>query len=515
MTPPTSAQTAATGARLARPLSRRDFLRSSGRVAVAAGIASQLGWLTACSGSSGPSWSALARSLHGRLIRPGQPGYMSASLPENTRYAARLPAAVARCADTADVATAVRWARDNGVALVARSGGHSYAGYSTTTGLLIDLNGMTAVTADPAAGTARVVGAARNRDVASALQPLEVTISAGRCPGVAVAGLTLGGGFGFSARQLGLTADALVETELVTADGQILTCSATENTDLFWACRGGGGGNFGFNTSFTFRTTPVGDVSVYRCTWKRVDVAAVFDSFQRLLAAAPDGFSMRLGFGAATKPGAPVSLEAIGQHFGPSSQLAELLAPVLAAAPPTAREIRDVTYWEGKDLLADNEGPSAFTERSSFAPGPITAGGLAAVAELLHQLPATLGPSSGSLKVFSWGGAISRVAPADTAFVHRDALALLSVGTSWASDEQSASVQRLLAWGDRVFETLRPYTSNQSYQNFIDPALRDWPRAYYGANLERLVRIKQQVDPDDVFRFAQSIPTRLPAAVAA
>ena len=269
-----------------------------------------------------------------------------------------------------------------------------------------------------------MVGAARNRDVASTLQPLEVTISAGRCPGVAVAGLTLGGGFGFSARQLGLTADALVETELVTADGKVLTCNATENPDLFWACRGGGGGNFGINTSFTFRTTPVGDVSVYRCTWKSVDAAALLDTFQRVLAGAPDGFSMRLGFGAATRPQDPVSLEAIGQYFGPSTQLADLLAPVFAIAPPTTREVRDVTYWEGKDLLADNEGPSTFTERSLFAPQPIESGGLAALARMLHEVPSTTGPSSASLKVFSWGGAINRVAPTATAFVHRDALAL-------------------------------------------------------------------------------------------
>ena len=495
--------------RLAAPLSRRDFLKSSGRVAAAAGLATQLGWLTACSSGSAPNWDALARSLRGRLIRPGQPGYMAAALPENTRYATNLPAGVVRCGDTTDVATAIQWARENGVTLVARSGGHSYAGYSTTSGLMIDLNAMTNVTADPAAGTARVVGAARNRDVASALQPLEVTISAGRCPGVAVAGLTLGGGFGFSARQLGLTADALVETELVTADGKVLTCNATENPDLFWACRGGGGGNFGINTSFTFRTTPVGDVSVYRCTWKSVDAAALLDTFQRVFAGAPDGFSMRLGFGAATRQKDPVSLEAIGQYFGPSTQLADLLAPVFAIAPPTTREVRDVTYWEGKDLLADNEGPSTFTERSLFAPQPIESAGLAALARMLHELPSTTGPSSASLKVFSWGGAINRVAPTATAFVHRDALALLSIGATWASDEEPSGVRRLLDWINRFWETTRQYTSTESYQNFIDPALMDWEHAYYGDNLQRLVAVKREIDPHDVFRFPQSLPTRL------
>jgi FAD/FMN-containing dehydrogenase len=495
-------------ARLSNPVTRRAFLKSSGRAAAAAGLASQLGWLTACSGAGGPNWSGLARSLHGRLIRPGQPGYQDAALPQNLRYATRLPAGIARCADAGDVRTAIRWARDNGVSLVPRGGGHSYAGYSTTPGLLIDLNGMTSVSADPASGTARVVGAARNRDLASALQPLEMTVSAGRCPGVAVGGLTLGGGFGFSARQLGLTADALLETEIVTAAGDLLTCNATQNPDLFWACRGGGGGNFGINTSFTFRTTPVGDVSVYRCTWKSVDAALLFDTFQRVLAGAPDGFSMRLGFGAATSPQGAVSLEAIGQHFGPSAQLAELLAPAFAVAAPTTKEVRDVTYWEGKDLLADNEGPSAFTERSLFVPQPVGSAGLGALAELLHELPTTTAPSGGSVKVFSWGGAINRVPSAATAFVHRDALALLSVGVNWVTDEESRNIGRLLAWATRVWETMRAYTSTQSYQNFIDPALTDWQQAYYGANFDRLVSVKRQVDPDDVFRFAESIPVR-------
>ncbi len=248
-------------------------------------------------------------------------------------------------------------------------------------------------------------------------------------------------------------------------------------------------------------------MSVYRCTWSSVDPAQLLDAFQQVLAAAPDAFSMRLGFGAPSNPRAPITLEAIGQYFGPSTQLAGLLAPVFGTAAPTTKEVHDVTYWEGKDLLADNEGPSAFTERSLFAPRPINADGLAVFADLLHRRPSTVGPSSGSVKVFSWGGAIARLAPSATAFVHRDALALLSVGANWATDEEPSSVRRLLAWVDRFWTSMRPHTSNESYQNFIDPALAGWERAYYGSNLERLVAVKRRVDPDDVFRFPQSIPT--------
>ena len=126
------------------------------------------------------------------------------------------------------------------------------------------------------------------------------TVSAGRCPTVGVSGLTLGGGFGFSARKLGLACDALVSTEIVKADGAIVTVDAQHDPDLFWACRGGGGGNFGINTAFTFQTTPVGNVTVYRLNWSTADPVRIFDAFQQVLAVAPNEFSMRVGMSAFT-----------------------------------------------------------------------------------------------------------------------------------------------------------------------------------------------------------------------
>jgi hypothetical protein len=248
---------------------------------------------------------------------------------------------------------------------------------------------------------------------------------------------------------------------------------------------------------------------VYRCGWDRVDAAALLDSFQRVLATAPDDFSMRLGFAAPPDPKDGIKLEAIGQYFGPSATLADLLAPVFAVADPSTREIHDVTYWQGRDLLADNDGPSAFAERSRFVPRLIGSDGLAAFADHLRRRPATLAASSAGAKLFSWGGAVGRVHPAATAFVHRDALALFGVSANWATDEHPSAVRRLVDWVDEFWQTMGPHTSNRSYQNFIDPVLTDWRRAYYGENLERLVKVKRSVDPDNVFHFPQSIPTRL------
>ncbi len=494
--------------------SRRAFLRRSGAATAALALTPTLPGFGAPASVADRDWARLARALRGRLVRAGDPGYEDFAPGFNLRYDHVLPDGIARCADADDVGTAIRWARDHGVRLAGRAGGHSYAGYSSTRGLLVDVNGMTRVEVDPRAGTALVVGGARNQDLAGALQPVDMTVSGGRCPGVGIAGLTLGGGFGFSARRLGLTADALVETEVVTADGKVLTCNEREHPDLFWACRGGGGGNFGINTSFTFRTTPVGNVAVYRFTWDAVEPEPMLDAGLRLLADGPDAFSMRMGFTVAptgidrTASGG-VSLEAIGQLFGTPAELEDLLAPLVAIAAPRTRELDSVTYWQGKDLLADNEAPSAFTERSRFVPAPLSSDGLAAFGEAVRARPRTVGPSGASVKIFNWGGAINRVPAAATAFVHRDAIALLSVGVGWAVDEHPRRVRRLRAWADDVWEAMAPFTSDASYQNFADPALVDWPRAYYGENLERLVEVKRTYDPDRVFRFAQGIPTEL------
>lgn len=161
-----------------------------------------------------------------------------------------------------------------------RSGGHNYAGYSSTEGLLIDLGQMRSVAVDDDTGLATVQVGARNTDVYESLQPHEAAISVGRCPTVAIGGLVLGGRIGFSSRKLGLTCDSLVETEIVTADGQILTCNERENDDLFWACRGGSRGNFGVNVSCTFQATPVEDVSIYDLQWNLEDGEKVLPALQ-------------------------------------------------------------------------------------------------------------------------------------------------------------------------------------------------------------------------------------------
>ncbi|HTZ56236.1 MAG TPA: FAD-dependent oxidoreductase, partial [Candidatus Acidoferrum sp.] len=242
-------------------VNRRAFLQGTTGVALAA---SALGLLGA---SRSIPWAELARRLKGQLVRPGDRWYSAYAQPNNLRYDAILPQAIAMCSDARDVSASILFAREYGIPLVARSGGHSYAGYSTTPGLMIDLRSMNRVAFDEQTGIATLGGGARNANVYAAFRDRNVAITHGRCPSVGVAGLVLGGGIGFNMRAHGLTCDHLIATEIVTADGTIRTVRGDDA--LFWACRGAGGGNFGINTSFAFQTYEVGPLTVFDLLWKR------------------------------------------------------------------------------------------------------------------------------------------------------------------------------------------------------------------------------------------------------
>jgi len=215
-------------------LNRREFLKASAGVAVlGAGGAALL------AAARRLPWDALARRLSGRVVLPGERGFAEFALPNNLRYSAVRPAGIAMCKNAHDVSASILWARENGVPLVARSGGHSYAGYSTTDGLMIDLRAMNGVSLDESTGVATIGGGALNGDVYQYFGSRNLAITHGRCPSVGVAGLALGGGIGFNMREHGLTCDHMMATEIVLADGTIRRVSGDD--DLFWACRGAGG----------------------------------------------------------------------------------------------------------------------------------------------------------------------------------------------------------------------------------------------------------------------------------
>ncbi len=495
-----------------RTIDRRGFLRTGAAAALGA---AGLDWLSACSGrvAALPTprplpWNALARSLRGRLLRPGDAGFAAYAQPNNLRYAAVLPAGIALCADPGDVATAIGWARDYGVALVPRSGGHSYAGFSTTTGLLIDVTTMRSFAFDARSGIATFGGGARNADVFAHCRRAGVAITHGRCLSVGVAGLTLGGGVGFNMRAHGVTSDQLVGSEIVTADGTIRQISAAMEPDLFWGCRGAGGGNFGINTSLSFQTFPVDRLTAYDLRWGS-DIERVFAALVTALEAAPDTLGCKLTASrAAPAHGGSDAIEVqlLGQFYGTPDRLREILQPAYAIAAPTRVVfLEELAYWDAQDKLSEPGDPEYFQERARFFDRTIDAAVVAMAFEPLRRWPATA--RAASFKLFETGGRMNAVAADATAFVHRRSHWLSSIGVVWEATTSPAEIQRNLAWQAEFYaEVVAAAGGGGAFANFIDPSLQDWQRAYYGSNLARLERLKQSVDPAHVFTFAQAIP---------
>jgi hypothetical protein len=495
------------------PITRRQFLRRTGRAALAVTVLSQAAILDGCGEkrTSTASWDELARKLQGRLVRPGDASYGPLHLPFNRRYEDVRPEGIASCLDPSDVRESILWAREHDVPVAIRSGGHNYAGYSTTDGLLIDLGRMRRVVVDDGTGVATVQAGARNTGVYAGLQPYEAAISAGRCPTVAIGGLVLGGGIGFSSRKLGLTCDSLRETEIVTADGKILTCNERENEDLFWACRGGSGGNFGVNVSYTFQSTPVKDVSIYDLQWDLKDGEKVLPALQDVVLQAPDDFSCRMGGGRSGKNGggrSQANVNALGQYFGPREELLEMLEPVLRLAEPTKRVIEDKTFWQAKDYFFHNTPTDRFQVKSAFVQETLPEQGIEELLRYVDRWPGSSNEDGGGFAMFALGGAISRIPEEKTAYAHRDSRFLLAIDSSWASSDSPRTEQANVDWVEGFADGMRPFTSEYAYQNFIDRSQPDWARAYYGGNLDRLVRIKRLRDPDDFFHFRQSVPQR-------
>src|SRR5262245_3224940 len=273
-----------------------------------------------------PRLRELARLVDGPVITRTSAAYPTASVSFNERYDGVRPLAVLRAAGKADVRQAILWSRKHSIRIRARSGGHSYAGYSTVEdGLVIDLADLDGITVDKPSQTAAIGAGAQLIDVYDRLAKAGGTIPAGSCPTVGVGGLALGGGVGFASRKLGTTADNVLALTIVTADGRVLTCDRSRHADLYWACRGGGGGNFGVVTSFRFRVHPVTQASYFVLTWPWASMDEAVAAWQRFGPRAPEGlFSVcRLATGS-TQP----TVQAFGQFFGGEAALVALLKPL-------------------------------------------------------------------------------------------------------------------------------------------------------------------------------------------
>jgi FAD binding domain/Berberine and berberine like len=500
-----------------RQLTRRQLLARGTALALgAAPLADRL--VEAAWASSRGIFDELATGLRGDVVRPGVSGYDQARLLYNMRFDSVDPRAVVFCESLADVQKTVRWARRHKVRIVARAGGHSYGGYSTTSGVIVDVSRLDHVSLD--VKRRAVVGAgARLIDVYDKLSRHGRTVPAGTCPTVGIAGLALGGGIGFAARKFGLTCDNLLEATVVLANGRAVVCNAHQDPDLFWALRGGGGGNFGIVTRLVFRTHPVDKVATYALEWPWSDAKRVVQAWQKVAPHAPDGFFSVLNLNALAETSSSPRISSGGQFFGSEDRLRTLLKPLANAGTPSRFTVKTRSYFDAQLMWAGCSGTvedchlppqghlgrSTFKAASSYGDRALTSPGIDTLIRSIEARRAT-GSGSGAVLLDSYGGVINRVAKDATAFVHRDALFSLQYLAYWDSSSPAASN---IGWLRSFRAAMRPYLSPFAYQNYIDPDLSDWRHAYYGSNLPRLVGVKRRYDPQDVFRSRQSIPVRL------
>lgn len=454
-------------------------------------------------------WERLRGIAGDLLLRPEDTGFANAALPNNLRFEAVRPEGVVYCNSPQMVADVINWCRDNDMPFAIRGGGHSYAGFSTSHGLVIDMARMDEIAIDAETGVATIGAGAINYEIYAALDAAGRTTTHGRCPSVGIAGFLMGGGIGFNMRRFGMACDSLIRAEIVTADGQIRTCSETENADLFWALRGGAGGNFGVATSFTLQTHPAEtSITVFRIVWrdKVLDVAsALFETID----AAPDTMGTRVAFGGInptmTGRGRQVPLTLLGQFAGSKEDFLALMAPVLAVGEPDFADIQEAPYWQGQDFLAEEGEPAYYRERSTFHTSVPDREFLAQAIDHMARWPGT--GASANLVFFQTGAAVNAVASDATAFVHRDSRFLSTANLSWSKDDTARPdvVRASTDWQDELYALVTASDTKGAFQNFPDPSLTDWRERYYGENLARLSAVKAAVDPTNVFRFGQSI----------
>jgi FAD/FMN-containing dehydrogenase len=477
---------------------------------------------------AGPgAWTDLAKTVRGGVVLPPDRGYDTARLVFNPLFDGVHPQGIARCTSDADVAACLRFVDAHDVPFAIRGGGHSFGGYSTSDGLVIDLSSMSSVSV-ASDGTATVGAGARLIDVYAQLAAKGVMIPAGSCPTVGISGLTLGGGVGVVSRKYGLTIDSLQAATVVLADGRTVVCSEQQEPDLFWALRGGGAGSFGAVTSFTFRTHPAPQLAVGGARFPWSAAGDVLDAWLGWAPTAPDElWSNALLLAQDTRgPGLETTVRVGAVFVGSTTELAGHLDDLVArvGTSPASRYGKSLPYlaamrFEGgcSDLSVGecrlpSQGPAGRLEREAsvaraeYLTAKLPEAGIQVIVDAVEAKQADGRLAGGGVAFDAYGGAINRIAPEATAFVHRDPQCGVLINGTMPSGAPRALIDANAAWVDGLGAALRPYVNGQAYQNYVDPRRTDWASAYYGSNLPRLRRVKAAYDPGDRFHFVQSVP---------
>lgn len=444
--------------------------------------------------------------LRGGVIEPRDEGYDAARALYNGMIDKR-PRLIARCANVADVIRAVDFGRDNELLVAIRGGGHNGPGLgSCDDGLVIDLSAMKGVRVDPAARTARVEAGCTQGDVDHATHAFGLAVPAGIISTTGIAGLTLSGGHGYLTRKFGLTIDNLLEADVVLADGSFVTANATQNADLFWALRGGGG-NFGVVTSFLFRLHPVSQVFAGPIAWDQRHARTIMRRYREFLAGAPEELGIFLGLKTVLSC-APFPEEFRGKPFcllmccfdGPEEEGRKVLKPLLEALPAPWFDWMSTMPYPAVQSMFDGLYPKGMQWywRGAFVKE------LTDAAIDAHLAQAAKSPSELSLMhLYPIDGAVHRVASNATAWNCRDATWSMVMAGIDPDPQKAGPVTR---WTKAYSDALRPHTLEGAYPNFMmEDGTEARLRATFGENYGRLAGVKKQYDAANLFRVNHNI----------
>ena len=455
-----------------------------------------------------PVLQKFRESLRGQSFCPGEPGYDNARAIPNAMIDRR-PAIIARCTGAADVIACVRFAREHDVLVSVRGGGHSVAGKSVCDGgLMIDLSGMKGIRVDPAKRTVRAEPGLTLGEFDRETQAFGLATTLGVVSKTGIAGLTLGGGWGHLHAKYGLAVDNVIGADVVTADGRLLTANASENPDLFWGVRGGGG-NFGVVTSLEYRLHEVGPVlggAVFYPVAKTKEVVRFFREFAH---SCPDELVIQAT--PLTTPDGVTVFAIVGCYCGSLSEGEKVLKPLRNIGSPVADLFGTMSYLQMQTMLDPFFPPGRLTYVKSNFLRALSDEALETIAEYAGKSPS---PYSFGPFLEHWHGAATRVSPTDTAFPHRQYSYNFFVWSNWVSPSES---EKNIQWTRACCEAMRPFLAAGSYGNYVSDEGDAFARAAYGPNYDRLVALKNKYDPTNFFCMNHNIkPAQAaPAATSA
>lgn len=448
----------------------------------------------------------LRTGLRGTLLLPTEQGYDEARSIWNAMIDRR-PAVIARCLGVADVVTCVNFAREHGVPLSIKGGGHNIAGLAVCDdGLMLDMSLMRGVWVDPEMRTAHAQAGCLLGDVDRETQLHGLAAVLGFVSNTGIAGLTLGGGIGYLTRRFGWTSDTVLSMEVVTADGKVVRASEEENSDLFWALRGGGG-NFGVVTNFEYQLYPIGpEILAGAIAWRMEDAPAVLEMFRNLIANAPPELTCAAGLRLA--PPAPwLPKDIHGKpiialfvcYTGALSEGEKVIAPIKSFGSPVGDVVLRRTYVSQQSLLdATQPKGRRYYWKSEYLPGLSSE----LLSEVTEQAQRIVSPFS-LIILFPVDGALNELAEDHSAVGNRNAAVLLNIAGSW---ETSGDDEANIEWARIAWRRLRRFSTGGTYINFLTEEEGDERiKAAYGRNYTRLVEIKAKWDPENLFHMNKNI----------